>query len=173
MCDATWDACVAAFGRAVVDASVGRRDQAPYTRFFGKATPSAVQKFGIGRELETARAWLVELSRNPGEALAQTWTPKLKQATDALEAAVNQRNDTVNALGPIRTSVVLLIDDVNHELDRLEGELLKLFPGQPNRVASFLAATRTGRPSSSEEPAPVPPPAPAPAPAPTSTAAAS
>ena len=49
VCDAKWDACVAAFGRAVVDASDGRRDQPPYTRFFGKATPSAVQKFGIGR----------------------------------------------------------------------------------------------------------------------------
>jgi len=31
---------------------------------------------------------------------------------------------------------------VNRELDRLEGDLKKLFPGKPNRVASYLAATR-------------------------------
>ena len=42
--------------------------------------------------------------------------------------AFNQRNDTVKALGPQRTSVVLFIDDVNRELDRLEGDLKKLFP---------------------------------------------
>lgn len=35
----------------------------------------------------------------------------------------------MKALGPIQTSVVLLIDDVNRELDRLEGDLKKLFPG--------------------------------------------
>ena len=96
----------------------------------------------------------------------------MKDATDALELAFNQRNDTVNALGPIQTSVVLLIDDVNHELDRLEGELKKLFPGQPDRVASFLAATRNSRSSASCED-PAPPPAPSPPPAPTPTAAAS
>jgi hypothetical protein len=32
---------------------------------------------------------------------------------------------------PRKTSVVLLIDDVNRQLDRLEGDLKKLFPGQP------------------------------------------
>lgn len=110
--DAKWDATVAAFGRAVVDASGGRRDQPPYTRFFDKTTPSAAQKFGIEREIEAARAWLVELGRNPSEPLAQTWTPTMKGATDGLEMAFNQRNDTVKALGPLQTSVVLLIDDV-------------------------------------------------------------
>jgi len=159
VCDAKWDATVAAFGRAVVDASGGRRDQPPYSRFFGKATPSAAQKFGIQREIESGRGWLVELARNPAEPLAQTWTPKMKEATDALEMAFNQRNDTVKALAPIQTSVVLLIDDVNRELDRLEGDLKKLFPGQPDRVASYLAATRNNRSSSSnDEPAPAPAP---------------
>ena len=158
VCDAKWDASVAAFGRAVVDASGGRRDQPPYTRFFGKTTPSAAQKFGIEREIETARAWLVELARNPSEPLAQTWTPKMKEATDALEMTFNQRNDTVKALGPLQTSVVLLIDDVNRELDRLEGDLKKLFPGQTDRVASYLASTR--RSSTSEEPSPPPAPTP-------------
>ncbi len=163
VCDAKWDAAVAAFGRAVVDASAGRRDQPPYTRFFGKATPSATQKFGIEREIEAARAWLVELSRNSSEPLAQAWAPKLKEVTDALETAFKQRNDTVTGLGPIQTSAVLLIDDLNRELVRLEGELKKLFPSEPERVASYLAATRHSRPSNSEDPPPPPVPTPTPA----------
>jgi hypothetical protein len=155
--DSQWDATVAAFGRAVLDASGGRRDQAPYTRFFGKTTPSAAQDFGIGREIELGRSWLAELARNPNEPLAQTWSPKVKEATDALEMACNQRNDTVKALGPQRTSVVLFIDDVNRELDRLEGDLKKLFPGNTDRVASYLAATRRSAPES-EQPAAAPSP---------------
>jgi hypothetical protein len=155
--DAKWDAMVAAFGRAVVDASGGRRDQPPYTRFFAKLTPSAAQKFGIEREIEIARGWLVELARNPSEALAQTWTPKVKAATDELAMGFNRRNDTVAALAPLQTSVVLLVDDVNRELDRLEGDLKKLFPGQPDRVASYLAATRRSS-GGSDEPSPSPAP---------------
>ena len=160
MFDAKWDATTAGFGRAVVDVSGGRRDQPPYTRFFAKLTPSAAQKFGIEREITTTRGWLVELARNPNEPLAQTWTPKVKEATDALEMAFLQRNDAVKALAPLQTSVVLLIDDVNRELDRLEGDLKKLFPGQPDRVASYLTATRSNRSASSTD-APAPAPAPA------------
>jgi hypothetical protein len=162
VCDAKWDATVAAFGRAVVDASAGRRDQPPYTRFFGKATPSASQRFGIEREIETARAWLVELARNPSEPLAQTWTTKVKEVTDELETAFSQRNDSVTGLGPLQTSVVLLIDDLNRELVRLEGELKLLFPSEPDRVASYLAATRTSRSSSHEISGPTPVSAPLP-----------
>jgi hypothetical protein len=56
--DSQWDTTVAAFGRAVVDASGGRRNQPPYTRFFAKTTPSAAQDFGIGLEIElAARGW--------------------------------------------------------------------------------------------------------------------
>jgi len=162
VCDSKWDATVAAFGRAVVDVSGGRRDQPPYTRFFGKTTPSAAQAFGIAREIETARAWLVEPARNPAEPLAQTWTPRLKEATDALEMAFNQRNDTVKAIGPELTSVVLFIDEVNRELDRLEGDLKKLFAGAPDRAASYLAATRNNRQSSAVDPTPATGPTPAP-----------
>ncbi len=161
VCDVKWDATVAAFGRSVVDASGGRRDQPPYTRFFAKAAPSLVQKFGIQREIETARAWLVELARNPTEPLAVTWMPRLKEATDVLEAAFNQRNETVKTIGPLQTSVVLLIDEVNRELDRLEGDLKKLFPGAPERVGSYLAATRSERTSTTDDPKPSPEPAPA------------
>ena len=104
---------------------------------------------GIPKEPELARSWLVELARAPAETLAQTWTPKLKDVTDSLETAFNQRNDAVSALVPQQTSVALLINDVNRELDRLEGDLKKLFPGAPERAASYLMATRaiTARPS--------------------------
>lgn len=158
--DAKWDAMVAGFGRAVVDAAGGRRDQALYARFFAKTTPSASQAFGTAREIELGRQWLTELARHPSEALAQTWSPRLGEVNGALETAFKERNDTVSCLGPLQTSVVLLIDDVNRELDRLEGDLKKLFPGQPDRVASYLAATRPSRPTASE----MVPPAPAPAP---------
>lgn len=164
VCDAKWDASVAAFGRAVVDASGGRRDQPPYTRFFAKTTPSASQTYGIGREIDLARQWLAELGRSANDPLAQAWIPRLSEATGALEAAFGQRNETVSALGPQQTSVVLLIDDVNRELDRLEGDLKKLFPGQPERVSSYLAATRQSRTAAAEVAAPATAPAPAAAP---------
>lgn len=64
--DAKWDTTVAAFGRAVVDASGGRREQAPYTRFFGKVTPSTAQTFGVQREIDTATGWLTDSARASG-----------------------------------------------------------------------------------------------------------
>jgi len=164
VCDAKWDETVAAFARAVVDAAGGRRDQATYLRFFGKATPSQTQKFGVGREIESGRQLLVELGRNPSEPLAQTWVPRLKEATDALEAASEERKQTVNALAPQQVSVVLLIDDINRELDRLEGDLKKLFPLAPARVSAYLAATRRPTPAEAAAPAPAIPPVAAPAP---------
>lgn len=161
--DSAWDNVVAAFARAVLDASGGRRDQAPYTRFFAKTTPSAVQGFGIAREIELGRAWQAELGRSPDEPLAQSWVPKLKAATDALDLACKQRNDAVAAVAPHHTSVALFIDDVNREIDRLEGDLKKLFPGEPAHVASYLTATRPRRRTVLDDPAPEPAPAPAPA----------
>jgi hypothetical protein len=157
--DAKWDTTVAGFGRAVVDFAGGRRDLPAYQRFFGKASPSVVQDFGIQREIDSARAWLVELARDPSKPLSQTWTPKLKAATDELEMAYNRRRDCQRAIEPLQTSVLLLIDDVNHELNRLEGDLKKLFPVDTARVASYLSATRVNRPSPDElEPAPAPAP---------------
>ena len=38
-----------------------------HERIFGKATPSATRNFGIQREIEMARTWVVELARNPAE----------------------------------------------------------------------------------------------------------
>jgi hypothetical protein len=54
----------------------------------------------------------------------------------------------------------LLIDDVNREIDRLEGDLKKLFPDAPNRVASYLAATRPNHHGSPGQPEPTPAPSP-------------
>lgn len=159
--DVTWDGTTAAFGRAVVDASNGRRDQAPYTRFFTKVAPSAAQNFGPSREVETGRAWLTELARQPDEPLARTWAPKLKVVTDALDAAVLDRDNAAKALEPHRTAVMLFIEDINREIDRLEGDLKKLFPGDAPRVASYLSAFRSTRNATPiDEPVPVVPVAP-------------
>jgi hypothetical protein len=110
----------------------GAADLPPYTRFFTKVTPSAAQELGIDKEIELATSWLAELARDPSEALAQMWTPRLKTATDGLQTACTQRDQAVAALGPHHTSVALLVGEVNTELDRLEGDLKKLFPGDPN-----------------------------------------
>jgi hypothetical protein len=49
------------------------------------------------------------------------------------------------------TTEDLFIGDVNLELDKLDGELRKLFAGQPKRVPSFLSATRPRRRRSAAE----------------------
>ncbi len=156
--DAKWDTTVGSFGRGVVDLVGGQRGHVDYVKFFGKASPSVVQDFGIQREIDNARAWLVELAREPNHPLSQTWTPKLKAATDELEMGFNRRRDCQRAIEPLQTAVLLLIDDVNHELNRLEGDLKKLFPLDGDRVASYLSATRANRPSPADEPEPAPAP---------------
>lgn len=140
--DALWDPEVAAFGRDVVDQSGGKRDQAPYTRFFKSVTPSAAQDFGIDREVQQGHEWLAELGRDPNEPLAVKWTPRLKLVNDSLANASNGRRNALQAVALQGTAEELFIADVNRELDILEGDLLKLFPGQPKRVAAFLEATR-------------------------------
>lgn len=140
--DAQWDPEIAAFGRDVVDQSGGKRDQAPYTRFFKNVTPSAAQDFGVDREVQQAQDWLAELARNPQEPLATEWIPRLSAVTDHLASASSARRQALQALALQGTAEELFIADVNRELDILEGDLLKLFPGQPKRVSAFLEATR-------------------------------
>lgn len=70
------------------------------------------------------------------------WTPRWVADTDALETAAGARDAAVLAEAPLDAEQRLYIDDINLELDRLEGDLKKLFPGQPKRVAAFLAPTR-------------------------------
>ena len=143
--DAVWDGEVGAFGRAALDASGGKRYQAPYTRFFKDASPSEAQAFGVSRELKIGGLWLTELARDPAEPLAVKFTPRLGPATKGLDKASTDRIAAVRALEPHGTSVMLATDDVNLELDRLEGELKKRFPGDPKRVASYLSPTRPHR----------------------------
>jgi len=58
--DVSWDLEVAAFGRDMVDQSGGKRDRAPYTRFFKNVTPSAAQEFGIEREVQNGKDWIAD-----------------------------------------------------------------------------------------------------------------
>lgn len=143
--DARWDAEVAAFGRAVVDASSGNRNVPPYTRFFKQVVPSAAQTFGYEREVALGQQWVTELGRDAGEPLATTFIPRLESATRALKMAVEERATSVAAFQPHRTSVVLLLDAVNRELDKTEGELLRLFPHERPRVTSYLLASRASK----------------------------
>jgi hypothetical protein len=143
--DALWDPEVAAFGRDMVDQSGGNREQPPYTRFFKTVTPSAAQEFGIDREVQQGKDWIAELARDPNEALAQKWTPRLKAVTENLATASANRRNALQAVALQGTAEELFIADLNREIDILEGELLKLFPGQPKRIAAFLESTKPRR----------------------------
>lgn len=143
--DAQWDPEAGAFGRDVVDQSGGKRDQAPYTRFFKTVTPSAAQEFGIDREVQQGKAWIAELTRDPNEALAKKWTPRLSSVTENLALGSTNRRNALQAVALQDTAEELFIDDINREIDILEGDLMKLFPGQPKRVAAFLEATKPRR----------------------------
>lgn len=149
--DAHWDPEIAAFARDVLDQSGGKRDQPPYTRFFKNVSASTAQSFGIDREVEQAREWLAELHRDPAEPLATKWIPRLELVTNALAGGSAGRRTALQACALQDTAEELFIADVNRELDILEGELMKRFPGQPKRVAAFLEPTRpTPRRSSRE-----------------------
>jgi hypothetical protein len=129
----------------MVDQCGGSREQPPYTRFFNKVTPSAAQEFGTDREVSQGRAWIAELARDPNEPIAQKWTPRLSLATEDLDTASKNRNSSVQAVALQDVAEELFVHDVNREIDVLEGDLLKLFPGQPKRVAAFLEATKPRR----------------------------
>ncbi|MDI1446345.1 hypothetical protein [Polyangium sp. 6x1] len=143
--DSLWDPEVAAFGRDIVDKTDGRRDAPPYTRFFKDVSPSAAQAFGVDREVKQGRAWLDELGRNPDEPLALKWSPRLGAVTDRLDLNAQERANGLRALALQGTSEELYVEDINLEIDRLEGDLKKLFAGQPKRVAAFLEPTRPKR----------------------------
>lgn len=143
--DAIWDAEAGAFARDVLNESDGRRDGAPNTRFFAGTPASEAQTFGIDREVKEARAWIRELGRNPSEALAQKWTPRLSTATDKLEAAGKSRTSALDPLAMHGTTETLYVEEINVEIDKLEGTLKQRFPRQPKRVAAYLEPTRPKR----------------------------
>ena len=144
--DAVWDPEIAAFGRAVVDASNGKRDVPPYTRFFKDISPSEAQKLGPEKEVIFGQGCIAELNRNPQEALAVSWIPRLKVVTDALAKALETRTSGEKEQQLLGVSLGLLLREVNRALDMIEGDLQKIFPGDVKRVASYLSSTK---PSSS------------------------
>jgi len=149
--DATWDPEIGAFARDVLDQSGGKRDQLPNTRFFNAVTASEAQDFGVEREIKQGEGWLDELDRNPTEPLAVKWKPRLTKVNGALSTAATNRTNALRAVALQGTSETIYIEEINLELDKLEGDLLKLFPGQPKRVAAFLEATRPRRKRSGDD----------------------
>jgi hypothetical protein len=151
--DASWDRAVRAFSRAVLDAVDNKRDSATYLRFFRGATASQIQNYGVDREVEEGRHMALELETMAGSL--QSHRAPIAAATDALAAAASARKDAVRAVGPLLTAQFLYVEDVNLEIDRLEGALQGLFPGEPARVSAFLSALRR---EESPPPSPVEPP---------------
>jgi hypothetical protein len=142
--DAIWDAVMRGFDRAALDAVDGQKQSPGYTRFWRSGTAAEVTRFGADREVDVARAIIGMLPPAPHtiDPLRDTWVPKLTPATDALAAASTARREAVVAIGPYLSAQFLYVEDVNLELDRLEGALQGIFPGDAKRVASYLAATR-------------------------------
>ena len=103
-----------------------------------------VTKYGTDREVGFARVLLAKLAERLAVVgdIAATWHPKLLASTDALEGASDERKNAVVAMGPLLTAQYLYVEDVNLELDRVEGQLQQIFPGDAKRVASYLVATR-------------------------------
>jgi len=143
--DMFWDDEAGAFGRELFNESGGKRDKAPYTRFFSQTTPSEAKDFGVDREVQLGRGWVKELGRESNAPLAVKWTPRLQGVTEDLDQASKGRTSALSEVALHTTAERLYIESVNLELDKLEGELKKLFPGEAKRVASFLAPTRTRR----------------------------
>lgn len=152
--DSLWDIEISAFARAVLDASDGKFDQLPNARFFAKVKASVAQQFGVDREVAQGHAWIAELGREPTEALAIEWSSRLSDVTGKLESASAQRKDALGALAMYGVSEILLIEEINVEIDKLEGDLKKRFPRQPKRVAAYLAplsAKRSPEPDKEQE----------------------
>ena len=71
--DARWDRNDLAFGRAALEASNGKRDQAPYVHFFGAVSASAANAMGIDREVQFGRGIIHLLSTEVGASLRGAW----------------------------------------------------------------------------------------------------
>jgi hypothetical protein len=150
--DGRWDPEEAAFGRAVVDATGGKRDRDPYLRFFREYTPSSAQDQAPEKEIVLAAGWIQELQRVPNDPLATPWVARLESVTKPLAQAIQERNDADKEQAPIDIEKRSLIQEINTALDFLEGELLKLFPGQSKRISAFLSPTRPSRTTRAAKP---------------------
>lgn len=140
--DTRWDQNDAAFGRAALDAANGKRAAAPYATFYGDAPPSTVNSFGIDREVEFGRGVISLLATDAGAVLRDPWHARWTAHNEALAVASRAKKDAVLAEAPPSANESLYIEDVNAEIDRLEGQLLTRFPGDRATVDAFLAPTR-------------------------------
>lgn len=140
--DVSWDRNQSAFSRSVLDASDGKRDQAPYTTFYENVAPSAINSYGVDREVEVGRNTLALLASGAGAPLRDTWAPRWSAHTEALSAASHTKKEAIRVQATFSANEELYIDEINRELDRLEGDLLRLFPGERDTVDAFLAPTR-------------------------------
>lgn len=142
---ARWDRHDSAFRRAVLDAAGGKRGEEPYATFFGKAPPSTVNAYGIEREVEIGRGYVALLASEVGAGLRTAWSAGWATINDALAAASRAKKDAVLAEAPHDAAETLYIDDINKELDRLEGDLLKIFPGERVGHERWRASRNAGR----------------------------
>ena len=138
-----WGRHDSAFGRALLDAASGKRENAPYSLFYGATPPSAINAYGVDRQVETGRTFLRLLAADSGAALRAAWAAGWEAVNEALATASRAKKDATLAEAPHSVAEALYVDDVNKELDRLEGDLLKRFPGDRATVDAFLAPTRT------------------------------
>jgi hypothetical protein len=131
----------AALGRAALDVAIGDRGAEPYRSLYGDVPPSEAQKFGAARSVAFGRRTAAELER-VGGPLQASFGARVAASTNALEAALAERGAAALAESTASSAADVFIEDVNRELDRLEGDLLRLFPRASGRVAAFLSPTR-------------------------------
>ena len=143
--DSGWDRNNLAFSRATLDAAQGQRDAAPYASFYKDSPASTTNAWGKDREVEFGRTIVRLLATEVGAALQGAWGAIWETKTEALATASRAKKDAVMAESAHSAIAALYVEDVNNELDRLEGDLLRLFPGDRDSVDAFLSATR--RPS--------------------------
>ncbi len=140
--DVNWDRNNLGFSRFVLDASNGRRDEAPYSTFYPVAPPSKINEYGIDREVEIGRGIVSILASDAGAPFRAAWESRWAANNEALASAARSKKDAILAQATFSANEELFIEEINRELDRLEGDLLRLFPGDRDSVEAFLAPTR-------------------------------
>jgi hypothetical protein len=140
--DSIWDAWIKQVDREMLATSGGHRDHSSYAVFFGDASANDATRWGIDREVEFGRALLAKMGPEATSPVASRYAPRTRELTEALATANDARKEALRAIGPLLGEQLLYIEDVNAEIDRLEGQLQVLFPREPKRVASYLSATK-------------------------------
>ena len=144
--DSIWDAWIKQVDREILASVSGDRGHSSYAQFFGAASANDATRWGIDREVEFGRGLVGKLGPETSP-IGSRYTARTRELTEALATANDARKAAVRALGPLLGEQLLYIEDVNTEIDRLEGQLQVLFPREPKRVASYLAATKKDEPT--------------------------